>query len=221
MAMKRILPWLSSLLLLIPFSSCRESYVSPVRNIRFDPGLLNKMQVAGDACNSYSYFDGAQTIQLGTVYTRQVLVIFNPELTAEAQQEALQQLDFVAKLGQDWGALQLVELQEGLSCKQVEQAMLLLAADTHIQYVAPLFANAAQLLGTSNEVVVTIEQASLPILYQLVKAYKAEVTPTSQEGTYVVRVNKQSKGNALELANFLQTQAGIVLAVPTFILAAN
>lgn len=223
--MNRILPLLSGVLLLIAFSSCRENSASPVRNVRFDPNLLNKMQVAGNTCTNYSYFHGGQSKNLGAVYTKQVLVAFENNVSATDQQLLIEKYGFVKSLGALTGSksavLQSLVLQDGLSCKQVEQALVTLAADAQITYAVPYFLAGKRLLGISNEAIVTLEQNGLDELKKLAKDYKAEVLPTLGNNIYLVKVNKQSKGNALELANFLQDQPGIVQAEPDFIVSAE
>ncbi|MBF9252600.1 hypothetical protein I2I11_04795 [Pontibacter sp. 172403-2] len=224
--MNKLLPFLSGMLMLITFSACRDNSASPVRNVRFDPDLLNKMQVAGNACSSYSYVDGGQSKSLGVVYTKQVLVAFEPHISAADQQLLLQKYGFVKSLGTQAASksavLQSLVLQDGLNCKQVEQALLTLAADAQIAYAAPYFLSGKQLLGISNEVIVTVEQDGLSTLQELARDYKAEVQPSSPgSNIYLVKVSKHSNGNALELANFLQKQPGIAQAAPDFILAAQ
>jgi len=223
--MNKILPLLSGMLMLIAFSSCRENTASPVRNVRFDPDLLNKMQVAGNTCANHSYFQGGQSKNLGAVYTKQVLVAFAPNVSATDQQLLIEQYGFVKSVGAPAGSnttvLQSLVLQDGLNCKQVEQALVTLAADAQIAYSAPYFLYGKQLLGISNEAIVTVEQNGLNSLQKLAKDFKAEVLSSQGNNIYLVKVSKHSKGNALELANFLQGQPGIAQAAPDFIVAAQ
>ena len=218
--MTKNLPLLIFVLFLVAFSSCKDDNASPLRNVRFDPDLLNKLHQEGGACPTYSL----QSRNLGTVYTRQVLVAFTGKIPLAQQQQVLADYGFVTGMGaavnSNSASLQPVQLQEGLSCSQVEQAIKELAADTRIAYVAPDFLqDGKQLVGISNEVLVTVAPNGLPALYQLAKAYNAQVLKPLGNNTYLVKVDKHAKGNALELANYLQGKPGITQAEPDFVVS--
>ncbi|WP_347158159.1 S8 family serine peptidase [Pontibacter chitinilyticus] len=225
--MKIVLHVLGSIFFIAVFASCKENNAGPIRNVRFDPDLLNKMQVAGSSCTTYSYNDRGNTVNLGAVYTGQVLVAFKPNLPAAVQERVLAKYGFVkgvsAPVATSSLQLHAVQLQEGLNCKQVEQALKELAADVQFAYVAPYFITGSQggeqLQGLSNEVLVTTTEGGLATLNKLAKNYKAEVLQQLRNNTYLVKVDKQSNGNALDMANFLQGQPGIAQAEPDFIIS--
>ncbi|SIT73668.1 hypothetical protein SAMN05444128_0015 [Pontibacter indicus] len=226
--MKIYIPWLSSLLLIIIFSSCRNDNVSPIRNVRFDPGLLNPMQAAGGVpCASHTYsYNGAEK-SLGTVYGGMVLVSFRDGLGNEQATAAAERHGFVEALGQpvqtNSARLYPAKLAPGLSCQQVEAALAELSKDPAVDYAAPYFELAdGQMLGVSNEFIVVVEegrQETAKVLMRLAEATGTELVSTLGEGTYVLRANKESKGNALEMANFFNKHPLIKHAEPDFIVS--
>ncbi|WP_276497388.1 hypothetical protein [Pontibacter litorisediminis] len=159
------------------------------------------------------------------MFTKQVLVAFASGLSAEEEAEVVAAYGFVqGKKGQissNSALLHNIELVDGLNCKQVEVAMELLAKDPAVTYVAPYFMNGDGLLGISNEAIVTINEGMEEALAALAADYNAEVLMPLSGHTYLVRVDKNSKGNALELANHLKGKAGIAQAEPDFIVTSE
>lgn len=228
--MKTHIPWLSSLLLIIIFSSCRNDNATPIRNVRFDPGLLNPLQVAGGApCGAYSYYDDGQLKALGSIYSKMILVSFRDGFTYEQAVASAAGYGFVEELGQavqtNSARLYPVKLLEGLNCKQAEQAIRELQQDANIAYAAPYFqtddAGAVQLLGISNEFLVTVneQQQAEVVVKRLANATKTVIVTSLNDHTFVLRADKNSRGNALEMANFFQEQPAVKHAAPDFVVS--
>ena len=86
--MRTILPCIITILTVFAFSGCRQDDVSPIRNVRFDPKLLNPLKVAG-GCTNYSYHTGGKLRNLGTIHTGSVVVAFNDNQTDAQLQQTL------------------------------------------------------------------------------------------------------------------------------------
>lgn len=224
--MKFSIPCLSSLLFIIIFSSCRYDNATPIRNVRFDPGLLNPVK-AGASCVNHSYYYNDEQKALGTVYTRMILVSFADGLGIEQVAEVAQRHSFVQGLGQavrsNSAELYPVQLMDGLSCLQTEAAISEIVKDPAVTYAAPFFEmNNSELLGISNEFIVTVEsgrQSAEALLKRLATATGTELITALGENTYVLRADKNSRGNALEMANFFHKQRLIKQAEPDFIMS--
>ena len=219
--MRKILPSIIIIFTLFASTACRQDNVSPIRNVRFDPKLLNPV-MNGSACTNYSYYYGEQLRSLGTVHTGQVIVAFTANLTHEQQQQVISNYGFVegvtGQVANETGMLHSLSLMAGLNCKQVEQAIKELLKDNSIAYVAPYFeADNNELLGLSNELMVTTTDAVQ--LRRLAGACRATIVGELGNNTYLLAVDKNSKGNALETANFLKKQSGIAHAEPDFIVS--
>jgi hypothetical protein len=222
--MKHIfLPFFTCITLLLAGSSCRQEGAAPIRNIKAGPNLLRAQ--AGGACTTYTYVDNQGQRALGNVYTKQILVSFVNGLSAEDEKNTLARYGFVEKaagqVASNSAILQNVTLTDGLNCSQVEEALQVLAKDPNIAYAAPYFLDGSRLRGISKEVIVTVEGEGMAELKQLAKQYNAEVLPSQVENEYIIRVDKHSKGNALELANLLQGNIGISRAEPDFVVTLN
>ncbi|MCC9134959.1 hypothetical protein ACFSKU_19330 [Pontibacter silvestris] len=225
--MKRIsIPFLSLLLVAFAFSSCRQETASPIKNVRFQPTDGDRI-MDGSACVSYSYFKGADQKSLGSVYTKQILVSFADGVTYEQQQELIDAYSFLEgiKGQQSTSSAMLYELNlvDGMNCKQVEKALKDLAKDSKITYAAPYFLSdvngSLQLLGVSNEATVTIKPGEYDNLKKLAVTYKLNVLKPIGADTYLVKVDKSSIGNALDIANTLKNEAGIIKAEPDFVVS--
>jgi hypothetical protein len=221
MDMRKILSLIIIIFTLFASASCRQDNVSPIRNVRFDPKLLNPI-MGGSTCTNYNYYYGNQPRSLGTAYIGKVIVVFTPNLTHNQQQQVISNYGFVegitGQVANESGMLHTLSLMAGLNCKQVEQAMKELAKDNSITYVAPYFlVNDSELIGLSNELMVTTNNVLQ--LKRLASACKATLVNDLGNNTYLLSVDKNSKGNALETANYLKKQNGIEHAEPDFIVS--
>ncbi|MCX2741001.1 hypothetical protein [Pontibacter anaerobius] len=210
------------LMVVLVLSSCRHDGATPIRNIKAGPTLL-RAQAGNGSCENYTYFYNNEQKNLGNVFTKQVLVAFASGLSAEEEEAAVTAYGFVqgknGQISSNSALLHNIELVDGLNCKQVEKAMELLAEDPAITYVAPYFMNGDGLLGISNEAIVTVQEGSQEALAAYAAEYNAEVLMPLSGQTYLVQVDKNSSGNALELANYLKGKEGIAHAEPDFIVS--
>ena len=221
--MKTILPLFIIILTVFGLASCRQENVSPIRNVRFDPKLLNPMKVA-DPCKNYSYTAGAELKSLGTINTSQVIVAFDDKLTDAQRGEVISKYGFVTGIlnqrASQSGMMFTLNLTDGLNCAQAEQAIRELKKDNAIKYAGPSFiVDGEQAIGLSNEVMVKTDASGVTALKELAANYNAELIGPVGADSYLLRVTKNSKGDALELANSLKGQKGITHATPDFILA--
>ena len=216
----KFIPLLIYTLSILALAACRQEDGSPIRNVRFDPNLLNQA-MDGSPCASFSYFYQDEQTSLGPVYTKQVLVSFADGTTLEEQQAATEKYGFVKGLGTQTSSnsamLYTLELVDGLNCKQAEQVTRILANDAVVSYAAPYFVKDNNLLGVSNEAIVTIKYGGRAALDELVQGYNATIVASLSDDVFVVKVDKNSGGNALELANYLQGQESIAHAEPDFV----
>jgi hypothetical protein len=220
--MKHIfLPFFTCITLLFGVSSCRQDGAAPIRNIKAGPNLL-RAQVGGSFTN-YTYISNDKQRNLGNVYTKQVLISFANGLSVEQEQAVLAQYGFVKnateQVATNTGLLHRVTLTDGLNCNQVELALQELEQDPHITYAAPYFMDGNNLLGVSNQVIVTLEEGEAAVLQKLAEQYNAQVLSPLGENVYVIKVDKNSEGNALAFADFLQNQKGVANAEPDFIVS--
>ncbi|NEM97292.1 hypothetical protein [Pontibacter burrus] len=221
--MKTILPLLIIILTVFAGTGCRQENVSPIRNVRFDPKLLNPLKIANN-CTNYSYKAGRSLRHLGTVHTGQVVVAFRDGMTDAQRTEALSKHGFVTGIlsqrASQSGMMYTLGLVSGLNCAQAEQAVRELTKDKAIVYAGPMFlVEGGQAVGLSNEVLVRADATGIAVLQQKVKDFNGKISGPLGADTYMVQLNKQAKGNALDFVNVLNQEAGILNASPDFMLA--
>ncbi|MBC5775064.1 hypothetical protein H8S95_13385 [Pontibacter sp. KCTC 32443] len=209
--------------MIFTLAGCRQDNVSPIRNVRFDPKLLNPLKAAG-GCTNYSYFSGAKLRNLGTINTSRVVVAFDENLTQAQREQVITRYGFVAGIhsqrASQTGMMFTLNLMNGLNCAQTEQAIRELAKDKAIKYAGPYFVmDGNQQIGLSNEVMVKTDAGGVPSLKEFAANYHAKLIGPLGADTYLLQVDKYSRGNALELSDLLKEQKGIAHATPDFILA--
>ncbi len=225
--MRTILPLIIIILTVFGVSSCQQDNVSPIRNVRFDPKLLNPLQIAGQVagtCNTHSYTSGNQMRDLGTIANNKLVVTFSQNLTHAQRLEALQPYGFVKGIASQSATktdmLYTLELEDGLNCAQTQQAIVVLSEDKSIRYAGPAFSiDGAHAVGLSNEVMVKTEPGSEAILQQFADNYNATIVGPMGANSYLVQLSKNSKGNAIDFVNALKAEKGIAHAAPDFVIA--
>jgi hypothetical protein len=221
--MKTILPLIITILTAFALAGCHQDNVSPIRNVRFDPKLLNPLKIAG-GCPTYSYFSGAKLTDLGTIHTDQLVVTFDNNLTLNQREEVIKKYGFVTGIlsqrASQGGMIFTLGLANGLNCAQTQQAIIELKKDNGVTYAGPSFRMAGdQAVGLSNEVVVKTAAGGEAVLRELAAKYKTKMVGPLGEGTYLLQIDKNSKGNALDISNALKGNKAIAHATPDFILA--
>ncbi|MEJ8755866.1 hypothetical protein WG947_02560 [Pontibacter sp. H259] len=220
--MRTILPCIITILTVFAFSGCRQDDVSPIRNVRFDPKLLNPLKAAG-GCTNYNYYAGSKLRNLGTIHTGSVVVAFDDNLTEAQRDQALTKYGFITGIlsqrASQTGLIYTLGLANGLSCAQASQAILELKKDNAIRYAGPVFnVDGSQSIGLSNELLVKTEVGGEAALKAFATQQNAKVIGPLGADTYLMTLDKNSKGNAIELSNALKSIKGIAQATPDFIL---
>ncbi|MCC9166327.1 S8 family serine peptidase [Pontibacter harenae] len=215
-------------ILSVAFTSCQLDSARPIRNVRFDGNLLNRLQIAPDslcACNNYDF--GKSGKKLGMLNLNQILVEFDKNVSEEQRSEIVKDYNFLKGLSHsvqtNSATLHTLQLKEGFNCNQVEYILSVLEEDPAIQYSAPYFIAGANSLskevGLSNELLVTLEEGfGQAALEEFLNTAKAEIVDALGNNTYLVKVNKGANKNALEMASFLSARKGIAHAEPDFVL---
>lgn len=223
--MNKIIPCFLTLFTMLFLSACKYDSAAPIRNIRFDPKLLGRMQAdVPAACTNHFFFDQKTKSNLGAISSSYVLVAFDANLNYAGRQQVMERFGFVegiaAQASSGSAMLYTLKLIGGLNCQQASQAIKELAKDASVQYAAPYFVKFVngkeQLTGISNELLVKAKDATA--FKNLSENYHAAAITALDEQTFQVAVDKNSMGNALEAANHLQNQNSIEMATPEFII---
>ncbi len=127
-------------------SSCRQDVAPPIRNVRFDPQLINRIQTADNSsCTNYSYTQGKDQILLGVVSTEEITIAFESSMTPEDQKDLIESYGFFKGFGHPKNTNGVVayevKLNSGLNCKQVELVIAELNKERGVSFAAPTFLN--------------------------------------------------------------------------------
>lgn len=151
--------------MLLCLSACKYDSAAPIRDIRFDPKLLGRLQADGpSACTNYFFNEKGTLKNLGTVSSKYVLVSFDPVLNHENRQKVVERFGFVEGIVSQTNSksvmLYTLRLIDGLNCQQTEQAVKELAKDAAVHYAAPYFLRVVngkeQLIGVTSTTLVKL-----------------------------------------------------------------
>ncbi|MFT2011424.1 hypothetical protein ACMA1I_22315 [Pontibacter sp. 13R65] len=119
------------------FPSCKDTTVSPLKHVRFDPELLNRLEIADSSSLVIANPAGMQ------LNTKQVQVIFRENTSFAQQQELLNKYGFVQHIGMATPAnsslAHTLDLVDGLDNQQVSKVLHLLEKDPAIVAAKPTF----------------------------------------------------------------------------------
>jgi hypothetical protein len=185
---------------------------------------------AAQACPGYFYYYGQEKIQL-TQDPQISLIGFKGNPTTAQKEEVLRR--FPAFTGFSAGekededpGFQLADLKSGTTCAQVQKLIKELQQQELILFANPVFHALPSLgsghrwMGLTPEFIVTMKpgqpESELQRLLSLTNTKQAD---TLGENIYLLRATKESKGNALEMANYFHQQPSVANAEPNFHMA--
>ncbi|WP_128396959.1 hypothetical protein [Botryobacter ruber] len=211
------------LFLVLTFFSCKKQNTSP--SLSTDD-TSNVTLADGTTCTEHFYFYENKKKVLGTVSTSAVIIGFVPGLEAAEKEKFLASHSTYIK-GKDayqtldYTSPEIIELQPDLSCAQVEELLGLLKQSSLVRYANPTFIVSEGFRGIGGHFIVTLtEKANYQQLESLTKRTKTriveEISPDLK--IYLLEADKDSDGNALEMANYFHKHEYIAHAEPDFVL---
>lgn len=224
--MNKIILSFCTLFTLLFLSACKYDSASPIRDIRFDPKLLGRMQTDEPSpCANHYFFEKNTRQHLGAVSSDYVLVAFKPDLNHNSRQQVVERFGFVDAIAGQANSrsamLYTLKLVSGLNCREATRAIEELLKDDAVTYAAPYFVKLVngkhQLTGISNELIVKVKSGDAGSLKRDSDSYNVATVTATGDKTFVIAVDKNSEGNALETANSLMSQRDVEIATPEFI----
>ncbi|TXK49691.1 hypothetical protein FVR03_06250 [Pontibacter qinzhouensis] len=135
--MRILLSLIAFVAIILVFPACKDTTVSPLKHVRFDPELLNRLKIADSSALAIANPTGM------VLNTKQVQVVFRDNLSLDKQQQFLSTYGFVQQIGQatpaDAAIAYNVELVDGLNQDQLRKAIYLLSQDAAIAKAEPTF----------------------------------------------------------------------------------
>ena len=180
----------------------------------------------GTTCTEHFYFYENNKRVLGTVSTSAVIIGFVPGLEASEKEKFLASHTTYIKGKETYETLEytspeIIELQPNLSCAQVEELLGLLEQSSLVRYANPTFVVSEGFRGIGGHFIVTLaEKANYKQLESLAKRTNTriveEISPDLK--IYLLEADKNSDGNALEMANYFHKHESVNHAEPDFVL---
>lgn len=176
-------------------------------------------------CGERFYYYQNEKIYLN-ITNEKVTIGFNDTLSYQKMKNILNQYNFIEDLKQEQvfnnNKLAMPDLIEGLNCKELENKLNGLKKNPEISY-ANLFLetkNKSALVGITNEFIVNLlDTNQFSELQSLAINTNTEILKQNefQPDVYILSANKNSDGDALEMANFFHETGKFKFSEPNFI----
>jgi hypothetical protein len=182
-----------------------------------------------NACPEYFFYYQEEKVAL-TMKPSFILVGFKKELSLEQKAALLRSFpeyeNLTANQASDATPFNVVKLKKATTCARALEIMKQLQEKNEVTFANPVFNPVRQMgdeydwLGLTASVLVTVKSADqLPQLKAEVTQTKTEISDVLGETTLQIQVTKNSKGNALEMANYFHDLPYVINSEPDFYLA--
>ncbi|WP_114784205.1 hypothetical protein [Botryobacter ruber] len=184
-----------------------------------EPGLsLEQVSEAkpapGNGCTSYYFYDGEVKVELGNVSASSIVVGFVSGMRGAEKKRFLKEYETYVVVNNTYpthatSTPEVINLQPGLSCQQVESLLKQLATSDYVRYANPTFVyNGLFKPVYSTFFVILNPKATFSKLEALCQQTNTRIVDASGAdwGFYIIEADKYSAGNALEMANYFHEQ---------------
>ncbi|HSI91202.1 MAG TPA: hypothetical protein VK927_08795 [Adhaeribacter sp.] len=181
--------------------------------------------MATSGTSHYYYYEN-QKMNLGLIKTDMLIIGFVDGTDTATKEKILAEYDFLSRIldettsGSADLTVVMVKPDANLTPGTMEVKMNLLEQNPQIMYASPFFppnVNSPGRLGISNQFLVTLESESdMKYLENLLKRTRTRLVEPLGPLTYIVAADKNSAGNALDMANYFHESQGIKNAEPDF-----
>ncbi|HSI90864.1 MAG TPA: hypothetical protein VK927_07070 [Adhaeribacter sp.] len=182
-------------------------------------------------CPDHFYYYEQQKVTI-RIRPQLLLVGFQAEMSTEAKTTLLKRYAEFENLSPaqtaDSGPFHIVKLKASTTCRQALDLINNLQAQPEVVFANPVFHSPARLgseylwLGLTSEILVTVRsEANTAAIKELVAQTNTRLIDTIGETTLLIQATKDSRGNALEMANFFHEQPDVINSEPNFYLASR
>lgn len=190
-------------------------------------GPITTAAVQNGKCPEFYYFYGQEKVPLA-IAPNLLGIGFKGQPTVSQKRETLKQLPgFVRFLNDNdsTAAFNIIELKKNTTCAQALETMKKLQVQEIIAFANPVFL-APGSVGSghswaavnANFIITLKDPKQTAELQKLLTGTNTRQTDDLGNGTYLLEATKNSKGNALEMANYFHGQPIIKSAEPDFFL---
>jgi hypothetical protein len=179
--------------------------------------------MATSGASHYFYYQD-QKVDLGPILTDMLNLGFAPGTTTEEKEKIMSEFDFLGKILDESNSgsadVTVVSTHGELTPGTLEIKFSLLEQHPKIEYAGPYFGPAAGSpgrLGITNQFLITLEdKIGEALLDKLMHRTMTKKVDTLGPQTFVLSADKNSAGNALDMANYFHESPGIKVGEPDF-----
>lgn len=135
---------LLSFIMIALFSSCRQDDAAPIRNVRFDPQLINRLQTADNSsCSIHKHSSENKTINFNALFANEITVAFDTGMPYAEQQRLIKSYGVFQTLRQPKShaitPTYALALKNDFNCRQIEYIISELNKEPGVKYAAAAF----------------------------------------------------------------------------------
>lgn len=179
--------------------------------------------MANSGASHYFYYLD-QKVALGPVLTDMLIIGFADGVDKEAKNKIMAEYDFLGNILDETNSgsadITVVSTRGEITPGTMELKFNLLEQNPKILYATPFFSQAKDKigrLGITNQFLVTLEEpVSKILLEKLMKRTNTRLVEELGNNIYVLAADKNSAGNALDMANYFHESPGIKVGEPDF-----
>ena len=179
--------------------------------------------MANSGASHYFYYQD-QKVELGPVLTDMLIIGFAEGTDKATKDKILSEYDFLGNILDETNSgsadITVVSARGEITPGTMELKFNLLEQNPKILYATPFFSRSEDKqgrLGITNQFIVTLEEpVSKVLLEKLMKRTNTRLVEELGNNIYLLSADKNSAGNALDMANYFHESPGIKVGEPDF-----
>jgi hypothetical protein len=179
--------------------------------------------MATSGASHYFYYQDQKT-DLGPILTDMLIIGFEQGTSKTDKEKILAEHDFLDKIVSETNSgsadVTIVSTKGEITPGTLEVKFSVLEQDPKVLYAAPFFgpvAGSPGRVGITNQFIITLEElVGEALLDKLMKRTMTQKVDTLGPHTFVLSADKNSAGNALDMANYFHESPGVKIGEPDF-----
>ncbi len=179
--------------------------------------------MATSGASHYFYYQD-EKVDLGPVLTDLIIIGFTPGTDRAAKEKIISKYDFLGNVVDEHTSgsadVTVVSTRNNPTPGTLEVKFSVLEQDPDILYATPFFTKnptSGGRLGITNQFLVTLEdKIGQNLLEKLMKRTNTKLIEPLGPQTFILSADKNSAGNALDMANYFHESPGIKIGEPDF-----
>jgi hypothetical protein len=179
--------------------------------------------MATSGSSHYFYYQD-EKVELGPILTDMIIIGFEDGTDKSTKEKIIGEYDFLGNILDEATSgsadVTIVSTRNNPTPGTLEVKFSVLEQNPKIKYASPFFTRdptAGGRLGITNQFLVTLEdKIGMNLLEKLMKRTNTTLIEPLGPSTYILSADKNSAGNALDMANYFHESPGIKIGEPDF-----